>query len=290
MSQLTPYQEQKRRWEPLLSQALPKISEVFDDGRLARRFQRIALSQFTQESGLYNCTPSSVLGCLLECAELNLEPGVAGQCWIVRYKDKATLIVGYMGFAQLAWRSGHIASMNAEAVYEMDPFEFFRGYGAGREPFIEHGSARLDGVEDPGPLVAAYAAIETVHGKTILKVLSRPEVEKRRKSSRGATAPNSPWVTHEEAMWRKSAIRAAFPLLPWTPESRRAFQADTTQEMGKQELEVNPMDFADLREIENAEVAAVAGAAAESASLCMKDFGSDGDLCQKPEGHAEACS
>ena len=289
MSKLTPYQEKKSNWEPVLAQALPKIAEVLDDPRQQRRFQRIALSQFTQESGLYNCTPASVLGCLLECAELNLEPGVAGQCWIVKYGQKATLIVGYQGFAQLAWRSGHVAALNAEAVFAKDRFEYFRGYGAGREPYIEHGNSRLEGELDPGELIAAYAAIETVHGKTILKVLSRPEVEERRKSSRGANANSSPWVTHEEAMWRKSAIRAAFPLLPWTPEARRAFQADTLQEQGKQMLEVNPVDFADTRAVEVAEEASAEARAAEADTPCGKAIGNSGEACMEPFGHAGAC-
>ena len=240
-NRLTPYKERFSAMEKTFSLALPKIAEVFDDPLMARRFQRIALAQMTPQSKLLECDTPSILGCLLETAELGLEPAVAGQCWLVPFKRRSTLIVGYMGFKDLAWRSGLVASFYADAVHEADKFDYFQGFGGGREPWLEHAKASLDGEENLGALRASYCAVQTTGGGWMLKVLSKPEVMKRQGNSH--TRRDSVWVSNPAAMWTKSAVRALYPMLPTTTQSRRALDVDRLADTGKQNLAADPKDF-----------------------------------------------
>lgn len=49
---------------------------------------------------------------------------------------------------------------------------------------------------------------------------------KHKRSSQSANSDYSPWKTHEEEMWRKTAIRAIAALLPLSPELRDAVASD----------------------------------------------------------------
>ena len=291
-NQLTPYKQRFAQMEKTFSVALPKIAEVFDDPAMARRFQRIALAQMTPQSKLLECDTPSILGCLLESAELGLEPAVAGQCWLVPFKRSSTLIVGYMGFKDLAWRSGQVSSFYADCVHEADQFDYFQGFGQGREPWLEHRRAALDG-EDPGDLRASYCAVQTTSGGWMLKVLSKPEVLKRKGNSH--TRRDSAWVTHADAMWTKSAVRALYPMLPTTTQSRRALDVDRAADAGKQALAVDPIDFGVDPEMWQESDAAITEAKDITPKLpCGKPCGNttaDEPLsCSLDEGHDGACA
>src|SRR5262245_6000224 len=72
------------------------------------RLARIVLTELRRVRGLADCTPQSLFGAVMTCAQLGLEPGVLGQAWIIPYKGEATLVVGYRGLVALAWRSAQI--------------------------------------------------------------------------------------------------------------------------------------------------------------------------------------
>src|SRR5690606_28083055 len=97
------------------------------------RMLRIAMTVVRQTPDLQKCTVPSVLGALMQAAQLGLEPGILGHCYLVPFRNGRTgqhevqFIIGYKGLIDLARRSGNIQSIAAHPVYENDLFEFEYG-------------------------------------------------------------------------------------------------------------------------------------------------------------------
>ena len=84
----------------------------------AERFTRICLTAMRQTPKLAQCEPASILGAMMTCAQLNLEPNTPqGLAYLIPYGRECQFQVGYKGLMQLMYRSGAIASFNVDVVY-----------------------------------------------------------------------------------------------------------------------------------------------------------------------------
>jgi recombination protein RecT len=194
--------------------ALPKALPI-------DRFLRCVMTQFNRDPGLLKCDRDSVLAGIMNAAQLGLEiDPVMGRAYLVPFKGKATLVVGYKGYVDLAYRSGMLAGIQAEVVYEADEFD----YELGLEPKLKH---RPSEAEERGALRYAYACAQLVNGGKVWRVLNRGDVMRAKKSSQSASYPSSPWQTSEAEMWRKTAVRALAKFLPLSPELRDAVAHDS---------------------------------------------------------------
>lgn len=195
--------------------ALPKALPI-------DRFLRCLITTINRDPKLLECDRTSVMAGAMTAAQLGLEIDPAlGRAYLLPYKGKAQLIIGYKGFVDLAYRSGQLAGLQAEAVYAADHFS----YALGLDPKLEHVPADC---EDRGELKYAYAVATLTNGGKAWRVLNRAQVMKHKKASQSAGSAYSPWTTHEEEMWRKTAIRALSSILPLSPELRDAVAADST--------------------------------------------------------------
>jgi recombination protein RecT len=188
-------------------------------------FSRIAMTSVQRTPALQECTPASIVGCVIQSAQLRLEPdGVLGQAFLVPYKQKggkkrAVFIPGYKGLLTLARRSGVVESIMAQAVYENDYFDFCYGL----EQKLEH---RPEMTGERGDVVAFYAVARLKGGGTHFEVMPRPEVDKIRDNS--PSKGSGPWATHYDEMGRKTVCRR---LCKWLPlaiedvEQRRLSEA-----------------------------------------------------------------
>jgi recombination protein RecT len=196
--------------------ALPKILPV-------DRFLRCLMTTVGRNPDLLKCDKESVLACAMTAAQLGLEIDPAlGRAYLIPFKEKATLVIGYKGFIDLAYRSGQVSGFQAEAVYEADEFS----YSLGLTPTLKHVPADL---ENRGALKYAYAVANLANGGTVWRVLNRAQVMKHRASAAFADSPRSPWKTHEEEMWRKTAIRALSSTMPQSPELQRAVASEDAE-------------------------------------------------------------
>jgi len=198
-----------------LRRALPKI--VTPD-----RLARIVLTQVRANPKLMLCTQESMLGSVMECAQLGLEPGVLGQAWIIPYGQTATLVVGYQGMCQLAWRSRLVKSITARVV--MDGYDVLFDLGAERPSHV----MRMEPTEDG--LTHAYALVQTTSGGLLWDVMTRAEIDRIRERSKASE--NGPWVTDYLAMARKTVVRRIMKLAPQSPELTRVEQLNTAADIG----------------------------------------------------------
>ncbi len=193
--------------------ALPKVLPV-------ERFMRILFTTLNNTPKLAECDRNTVIASCMTAAQLGLEiDPVLGRAYLVPYKGRAQLIVGYRGFIDLAYRSGQLASLGAEVVYEKDLFE----YEMGLNPKLRHIPSED---EDRGELRYTYAVAELSNGGKVWRVLNRGDVMRAKRSSQSANSDSSPWKQHEAAMWTKTAVRALAKFLPLSPELRDAVAAD----------------------------------------------------------------
>jgi recombination protein RecT len=201
----------------------PEFARVIGDSIGVERFTRIALTELRETPALMNCTPESVLGALMTAAQLGLEPGrVLGEAWLVPYLNRqtgetiCTFIPGYKGLIKLAWNSGKVASLAAEAVREGDQFTYVNGL----RPVLEHIPAR----SGRGKAYAWWAAAEIKGGGTASVVLYREDIERIRERSKAKDS--GPWRTDYDAMAKKTAIRQLAKYLPLSPEFSTAVAND----------------------------------------------------------------
>ena len=149
----------------------------------------------------------------------------------------AQLQVGYRGLIELAYRSARIASISAKVVREGDAFDYLEG----SEPYLRFRRS-LDPERSQRPRIAAYSIAYFARGAPLFEILDPSEIEARRQASRSASSKSSPWHTHPDAMWKKSALRALAAWLPQSPEFQRAAIGDEQVDLG---LRANIVDVVD---------------------------------------------
>lgn len=193
----------------------------------AERFARICVTAFRQSPELQKCSPASILGAMMTCAQLGLEPNTpSGFAYLIpRWNSKlrsneCQFQVGYRGLIELAYRSGAIASLNADVVYRQEVEAGLFTYSSGVRPTIEHridllnGSARTG---NPADIVAAYACAVLKSGEPVIRVIPRRDIDKAMAVSGGKSGPSAVWKSHYAEMAIKTAIHR---LAKWLPSTR----------------------------------------------------------------------
>jgi recombination protein RecT len=196
----------------------------------AERMIRIALTALRNTPDLMQCTTESLMGAVMQCAQLGLEPNtLLGHSYLIPFKNKkeqrtdVQVIIGYRGLIDLARRSGQIESLSAHAVFENDSFKF--AYGL-HDSLIHEPS-----MDNRGDIVAFYAVAKLKDGGHVFEVMSRNTINgvMAKTQSRGAYGP---WKDHFEEMGRKTVIRRLFKYLPVSIEIATATAMDEVAEVG----------------------------------------------------------
>lgn len=222
-------------------QARDQLAAVAAKHMNPERMMRVVANAIRTTPKLQECNPLSLLGALMQCASLGLEPNtILGHAYLIPFDKKAPnkqtgkwevvetnvqLIVGYKGLIDLARRSGHITSLSANIHYSDD--ELWE-YEEGTEAKLRH---------RPGPLAGkklhAYAIAKFKDGGHAYVVLPWSHVMKIREGSQGwqqavraGKREDNPWHKHEDEMAKKTAIRALAKYLPLSVEFMDAISVD----------------------------------------------------------------
>lgn len=205
--------------EPEIKKALPSILTP-------ERFTRIALSALNNTPQLQQCTPMSFIAALLNAAQLGLEPNTPlGQAYLIPYKNKGVLEcqfqIGYKGLIDLAYRNGQMQTIQAQAVYENDFFE----YEYGLEPKLVHRPVS----QERGEVTYFYGIFRTVNGGFGFSVMSKFDMDSYAKTySKAFGSEYSPWKTSYDEMAKKTVIKQALKYAPIKTDFQRALSTDET--------------------------------------------------------------
>ena len=207
----------------LLERSKSQMEMALPKHMTADRLLRIAMTSVQKTPKLLDCTPQSLIGAVMQAAQLGLEPdGVLGQAYLVPYKATCQLIPGYKGLLKLARNSGELSTIQAHSVHANDKFDF--GYGL--EPFLQHTPA----LSNPGEVIAFYAVARLKDGGYQFEVMSKHQVDATR--ARSMAANNGPWVTDYEEMGKKTVIRRLCKMLPASVELVTALSLDERADAG----------------------------------------------------------
>jgi recombination protein RecT len=221
-----------QKLSPEIARALPR--HVNPD-----RMARIVTTALRTVPQLADCTPASFLGCVIQCAQLGLEPCTPlGHAYLIPFKNKkrgtleCTLIIGYKGMIELARRSGMVTNVYAYAVREGDDFR----YQLGTKRMVHHVPSE-DADRERKRITHVYSVAQVKNGEPEFQVLTRAQVEARRARSRASQV--GPWVTDYEPMALKTAVRALAPWMPQSAEFAHAVSLDEAADRGGQLAELD---------------------------------------------------
>ena len=182
----------------------------------AERFARVAITALTRTPKLAECTPASLMKCLLDLSAMGLEPD-GRRAHLIPYGTECTLIIDYKGLVELIRRSGDVVSLRAELVCSADEFSWKDGE-------ISHS---VNFREDRGVIEAVYAEALMKSGEKQSAVMTKAEVEAIRNRSR--SGKNGPWVTDFGEMAKKTVVRRLSKMLPLSSEIFRHVERDDDQ-------------------------------------------------------------
>lgn len=171
------------------------------------RFVRIAITTIRQNPKLAQCNQESLLGALMVSAQLGLEPGVLGQCYLIPYGRECQFQIGYKGMIELLRRSGQLKDIYAYSVYENDEFEMT--YGLNRD--LKH----KPNLQNKGNFIGCYCVAVLKDDARAFEYMTKEEIEAHGKKF-SKTYGNGPWKTDFEAMAHKTVVKK---MLKWLPVS-----------------------------------------------------------------------
>jgi recombination protein RecT len=248
----------------------------------ADRLARVALTEIRRTPALARCDPASLLGAIMTCAQLGLEPGgPLGHAYLVPFENRRAgrtdvqFILGYRGMIDLARRSGQIQSIEARAVYEGDQFDVKFGLDSDLTHVPDFDNPNR---AQPDKLRFVYAVAKLKDGGVQFEVLSRREVEAVRAQSKAGSS--GPWQTHYEAMALKTVIWRLCRYLPISIEMATAVEQDERADHG--EPQESPFVVSDAIDVEARDLAHEAPA--QSASKPQTKPEPTVDLIEQPRG------
>jgi recombination protein RecT len=207
----------------LFEQMKPAISQAIPKHMTPERLLRIATTSIRTNPKLKVCTPESLLGAVMQCAQLGLEPSVLGHAYLIPYKNKGVdecqFQIGYKGLIELARRTGQISSIMAQAVYQNDEFEY--EYGINEK--LKH----VPGDGDRGAVIKYYAYAKFKDGGYSFLVMSRTDIERHRDKF-SKTKNFGPWVDHFDEMAKKTVLKGLMKYMPISVEFQKAVDQDET--------------------------------------------------------------
>ena len=214
---ITKQKEQAVQSAPKAGVAL--LDAMFKQDSVQARFQRMlgkkapgfissVLTVVSQNKLLQNVDMRTVLSAASIAASLDLPilPSL-GRAWIVPYKGVAQFQIGYLGYVELAQRSGLYKSINVNTVYEGEVVKWNK--------FTEE---LTYGEQESDTAIGYCASFELLNGFRKVVYWTKDAVIKHaERFSKSYNSSSSPWQSDFDAMAMKTVL--AYTLRHWGPMS-----------------------------------------------------------------------
>lgn len=210
----------------LIHQMAPAIQKALPSVITPERFTRMVLTAISSTPKLADCDQTSFLAAMMNAAQLGLEPNTPlGQAYLLPYKNKnkgcfeVQFQLGYKGLIDLAYRSGDVATVQAQIVYENDTFECEFGI----EPKLRH----IPAEGERGNPIKVYAMFRTKSGGYGFEVMSMEDIRRHaKKYSQSYSSEYSPWKTSFEEMAKKTVLKRCLKYAPLRSDIAAAITGD----------------------------------------------------------------
>ena len=192
----------------------------------ADRMCRLALTCFSTTPKLRECSAQSILSSIVVAAQLGLEPGIAGQGYLIPYGRTCTFIPGWQGLVGLLNNTGRATAWTG-CVFEGDDWDF----ELGSAPHCHHKPGKNFG--DPEKMTWFYACGK-VNGseQPVVEAWPMSRVIKHRDRYNKVGQKHYSYG-NMEMYGRKVVLLQVLKYLPRSIELNNAIQAADAAEMGR---------------------------------------------------------
>lgn len=170
----------ERQLDPLA----PRLAQALAGQMPVERLIRTILISVERSPKLLNCDRQSLFMAAMSAACLGLEvDGVTGQAFLIPFKNRAQLVIGYKGFNTLAARAD--ITIAGDVIREGDEID----YEKGSSPFIRH--RPLLGNQER--IIGAWATATHLRRPPIVEIMGIDDILAIKKRAPGAKMTDSPW-------------------------------------------------------------------------------------------------
>lgn len=189
------------------------------------RMLRLALTAFSTTPKLRECTGQSILASIVVASQLGLEPGVAGQGYLIPYGKTCTFVPGWQGLVGLLNNSGRATAWTG-SVFEGDEWDF----QLGSEPRCIHRPGPNYG--DAQKIIAVYACGKVNGSETpVIEAWPIARVWKHRDRF-NKVGDRHYSFQHPEMYARKVVLLQVLKYMPRSVELQNAITAANAAEIG----------------------------------------------------------
>jgi len=175
-----------------------RFTEIMGDRQASSYIASVLLTVANSDS-LQKCSPESVYISALRAATLRLSVDASlGQAYLVPFKGKATLIIGYKGLYDLAIRTNRYRWINVDKLYQGEELVFDRISGI----------AHLEGGKISDEIIGWLGSFEMTSGYSKVIYMSVEELDAHaQRYSKSYALEGSLWKTDTNKMYRKTILR-----------------------------------------------------------------------------------
>ncbi|WP_258959132.1 recombinase RecT [Paenibacillus tyrfis] len=224
------------------------------------RLARITLTAISRTPKLVECTPMSIVGAVMNCATLGLEPNLIGHAYLVPFwNGKSGMMecqfqIGYKGQIDLIRRTGDVSKIYAETVYENDLFVYIKGedkrlihvpfdmlhllenFVPNKDDFMEImiqqaiASIKNRNPKDQGKAVRYYSAYRLKDGAFDFATMTAEQclahANRHSKSKDKGGHLFGTWIDHFDSMCKKTCIKEMAKYMPISIEIQEKLALD----------------------------------------------------------------
>lgn len=235
------------------------IKSIVPKHMTPERLARITLTAISRTPKLADCTPASIVGAVMNCATLGLEPNLIGHAYLVPFKNHTTQVtecqfqIGYKGQIDLIRRTGDVSQIYAETVYENDLFVYIKGLNKRLEHvpfdmlhtldnFVPNKDDFMDVMiaealadvkrrdpRDEGKAVRYYSVYKLKDGSSDFVTMTAEQCLKHANKfskSKYNGKLTGPWADHFDAMAKKTCIKEMAKYMPISIEIQEKLTTD----------------------------------------------------------------
>jgi recombination protein RecT len=179
-------------------QVKEKFMEALGSPQVGGYIQNVLIA-VAESPALQKCTPVSIIGAALRAATMRLScDPFSGHAYLVPYKDKAILIVGWKGIYHLAIRTGKYRFLNLSTIYDGQTVEEDQMTG------IHHIGGQFKSKKPVGYLL--YFQLISGFEKTFYMDVNDC-IDHGKKYSKSFYKEDSLWQKDPEKMYQKTVVR-----------------------------------------------------------------------------------
>lgn len=230
-----------------VAQQQPSLKGLLSNENIKAKFQEILKDKaagFTanlavmvnQSAALSKCEPMTIVSAAVQAASLNLLLDQnLGQAYVVPYGDKAQFQIGYLGYIELAMRTGQYLTINVTEVYDGELVSENRVTG---EYVFDFSAKKSDKITH----YAAYFRLINGFEKTLCWPVDQADKHGKRFSQTYKKGFGL-WKEDFDAMAKKTVLK--YLLRKWGPKSIEMQKAELIDQTVIKDLDANEIEYID---------------------------------------------